>query len=159
MKLTKENIYINLQGKSKEELTDLWEFLNSNGEKCYRDKDYFIEYQSTYRTLYLYCNLWRGYDDDKIYYKTEVTIQQLKEILQPMYLTIEQQLEKAEAEVKRLKEAIEDSKIKVGDFIYSYDANAFYYIENKIILKNLLSSKIKKINDQELINKLNELIK
>ena len=73
--------------------------------------------------------------------------------------TLEQQLEKAQAEVKRLKEAIEDSKIKVGDFIYSYDANAFYYIENKIILKNLLSSKIKKINDQELINKLNELIK
>lgn len=31
MKLTKEEIYVNLQGKTKEELTDLWYFLTSNG--------------------------------------------------------------------------------------------------------------------------------
>ena len=36
MKLTKENIYINLQGKSKDELTELHDFLNSIGEKQYR---------------------------------------------------------------------------------------------------------------------------
>ena len=170
MKLKKENIYINLQGKSKEELTDLWEFLNSNGEKCYRDKDYFIEYQSTYRTLYLYCNLWRGYDDDKIYYKTEVTIQQLKEILQPVDLTIEQQLQKAEAEVKRLKEAIEDSEIKVGDLVcyasvHNKKVMLFGYCEdikhNYIYIGglNYEYKQCSKITDQELINKLNELIK
>ena len=154
MKLTKKNIYINLQGKSKEELTDLWEFLNSNGEKCYRDKDYFIEYQSTYRTLYLYCNLWRGYDDDKVYGKTEVTIQQLKEILQPVDLTIEQQLQKAEAEVKRLKEAIEEeNNIKIGDWVVNKYGVLWRYSE--LDSKHLLT----KITDQELINKLNELIK
>ena len=243
MKLTKENIYINLQGKSKEELTDLWEFLNSNGEKCYRDKDYFIEYQSTYRTLYLYCNLWRGYDDDKIYYKTEVTIQQLKQIIKPMetftpiamkctqeqfedikpklkeigkigdllfafendnlYLvnnyngeklyfdisycgdfnrkvyeqwneeiflkacgieveTLQQRLKKAEAEVKRLKEAIEDSEIKVGDWVKRTREGLELFKADKTHDYRYINSEkhlYQKITDQELINKLNELIK
>lgn len=106
MKLTKENVYVDLQGKSKEELTELWEFLTSNGEKCYRYKEHFSETNIQYRCLHLYCGLWSGYDDDRVGGKTEVTIEQLKEILQPMYLTLEQQLQKAEVEVKRLKDLI-----------------------------------------------------
>ena len=43
-KLNKEDIYINLQGKSKGELTELWEFLESAGEKVYRRLSYFLHY-------------------------------------------------------------------------------------------------------------------
>lgn len=74
--------------------------------------------------------------------------------------TLTEQLEKAEAEVKRLKEAIEEeSKPKDGD-ICVMDNGDYKFI--KIFYNDecfIDSLKIKKIQDQELINKLNELIK
>ena len=73
--------------------------------------------------------------------------------------TLQEKEQRLLKELEKVRKEIEKNKIKVGDFIYHYKANAFYYIENKIILKNLLSSKIKKITAQELISKLNELIK
>lgn len=120
MKLTKENVYVNLRGKTKEELTDLWEFLDNAGEKQYDDKENFIN-DNYYNILSLdEDNEWSLCLETSIMLedKKEVTIEQLKEILQPKDLTLEQQLQKAEAEVKRLKEAIEEeNKIKVGDLV------------------------------------------
>ena len=158
MKLTKENIYINLQGKSKEELTDLWEFLNSNGEKCYRDKDYFIEYQSTYRTLYLYCNLWRGYDDDKIYYKTEVTIQQLKQIIKPME-TLQEKAIRLENELNEVKQQIEEENIKLGNWVRNTVENSFYKIGFRPLTTEAEINQCRKITNPELIKLLEQEIK
>ena len=81
MKLTKENVYINLRGKSKEELTELWEFLTSNGEIVSDNKEYFIEIHLKYNNSYIALgsdNAWKWWG---AYKKTEVTIEQLKEIL------------------------------------------------------------------------------
>lgn len=86
MKLTRENIYIDLRGKSKEELTDLWEFLNNAGEKQYDDKENFIN-DNYYNILSLdEDNEWSLCLETSIMIedKKEVTIEQLKEILQPM---------------------------------------------------------------------------
>lgn len=83
MKLTKENIYINLRGKSKEELTEFYNFLVSVGEKPFRDKEWFLNYSNDNEKVGFsgvhFCGLGDLYKD-----RTEVTIQQLKEILQPM---------------------------------------------------------------------------
>ena len=166
MKLKKENIYINLQGKSKEELTDLWEFLNSNGEINFSDLDTILEELEEFKYYEFYINDWVSSVNIKD--KKEVTIQQLKEILQPMDLTLEQQLEKAEAEVKRLKEAIEDSKIKVGDLVcyvsvHNKKVMLFGYCEgiknNDIYIGglNYESKQCKKITNAELINLLENL--
>lgn len=82
--LTKENVYVSLKGKSKEELTDLYEFLTSNGEKVYRNKEGFLEYNiSRYKSLNFEFFNWIGYEDDVIGYKTEVTIKELKQIIKP----------------------------------------------------------------------------
>ena len=77
----------------------------------------------------------------------------------------EEQLEKDEAEVKRLKEAIEDSKIKVGDWGKFWDGDKDEFIISKIKKFNYgyvtLTSEhflnCEKITNKELINKLNEL--
>lgn len=96
MKLTKENIYIDLRGKSNGELTELYNFLESVGEKHFRKTlNDFLETNKNYRCLHLCCGLWRGYDDDKVDEKTEVSINQLKEILQPMENKGEQLREEA----------------------------------------------------------------
>lgn len=206
MKLTKEQVYVNLQGKSEKELTELyWLLKNNNQDLFHNDLPTFIEeYYKTNRFLEFYCGKWGGGSN----LKTEVSIKQLKEILQPMetftpiamkctqeqfeaikpkligckiesmdnfeempylinyrnseknnitnYLredksvngmvvyeewneevflkncgievdTLEQQLEKAKAEVKRLEKAIEDSKIKDGDWctFWNHDKSKF----------------------------------
>lgn len=172
MKLTRENIYINLQGKSKEELTELYWLLKNNNEDILNNNiDYFIEcYLNTRLVSYNFhfcCESWSCATLQSTENKTEVTIQQLKEILQPMESTefLQQQLEKAEAEVKRLKEAIEDNKIKIGDWVKRvvrkdcrvFKINDTHNLEH---YNNKIYSKIySKIQDQELINKLNALIK
>lgn len=207
--MRKEEIYVNLQGKTKEELTDLWHFLTNNGEKPLRDLERFLEY-SKYRTGDNFTLAFReGEYNDWInshsHGKTEVTIEQLKQIIKPMktkftpiamkctqeqfeavkpklngfritsmwdfeqsnYLvnnadgvdfhvvnvglcnrnsykrkvyeewneeiflkacgieveSLEQQLEKAKAEVKRLEEEIESNKPKVGDWCKFWDEN------------------------------------
>ena len=78
--------------------------------------------------------------------------------------TLTEQLQKAEAEVKRLKEAIEDSKIKEGDWCTFWD-----YDKSKFIIAKFQGNKFacitsgdyflncEKITDPELISKLNEL--
>lgn len=85
MKLTKEQVYINLQGKTKEELMDLYWFLKNNKEKTSAfDLDNFI---SRY-----YCNenqfgLSRKFNEwccGSFPTKKEITIDQLKQIIKPM---------------------------------------------------------------------------
>ena len=67
--------------------------------------------------------------------------------------TLEKRLQKAEAEVKRLQEAIENIKIKDGDWVYcSFGEYIFKYTHGRTL------SDLKKITDPELISKLNELI-
>ena len=76
--------------------------------------------------------------------------------------TLEQQLQKAEAEVKRLKEAIEDSEIKVGDWVKRTREGLELFKADKTHDYRYINSEkhlYQKITDQELINKLNELIK
>lgn len=212
MKLTKENIYVDLRGKSKEELTDLYNFLKSVGEKQFRDSlnDFldswrigtWIAYELTTSNNWVLSS-----NEHSLSKKTEVTIQQLKEILQPMgkftpiamkctqeqfeaiepklkglkieYITsfyyhnylinnlwkqeksisnifestkgeynrvvhetwneeiflkacgievesLDQQLQKAKAEVERLEKEIEENKPKVGDWVYSTSSLCFY---------------------------------
>lgn len=124
--MKKEEIYVNLQGKTKEELTDLWDFLTSNGEKPKRTLIRFLEYENE-RGVYQKI----GLDDNEEWSndivglnKTEVTIDQLKQIIKPMG-TLQQQLQKAEAEVKRLQYLIEEeNKPKVGDWVIN--DNQFY---------------------------------
>ena len=229
MKLTKENVYINLQGKSKEELTDLWEFLKENNQETYNSgiKSFLYDFynKDTYNLgIEFDKNQWIGSLNDEN--KTTVTIEQLKEILKPMeevltlenvkvdcrgltgkeiikisdiiynkkgtrpeltangYIVhghqpmrtiisyekfmelfgnkeiLEQQLKKAEAEVKRLKEAIEDSKIKIGDWV-KYNNNLVIKVEeDKHDLGVLNESKeYKKITNPELIKLLEQEIK
>lgn len=230
MKLKKEEVYINLQGKSKEELTELYDFLESVGEITYRDDiEWFLEY--TEEGCYF------GYDGEDFCHigtgcaknKTEVTIEQLKEILQPftpismrctkeqfeavkkklkgcrisnlsefniaVYLvnnlgsecktisnvagvdskshnrevyeqwneeiflkacgikldSLEQQLEKAEAEVKRLKEEI--NKPKIGDWVNRKD-NCIWKINNEDDLNSNVLDGCKKITNKQLIELL-----
>lgn len=118
-KLTKENIYIDLRGKSKEELTDLWEFLNGVSERVYAPNlHYFLEYSDKKDNVFHYNSggHWMNPLKEYVRDKTEVTIEQLKEILQPTK-TLQQQLQKVEAEVKRLRSLIEEeNKPKVGDW-------------------------------------------
>lgn len=229
--MKKEEIYINLQGKTKEELTELYWLLKNNDEKLYRDSLYlFLYYPTDYGSLHFHSNGWCGNSNIKFSNKQEVTIEQLKEILQPMenkeeqlkeilrkeakergythdnfkcltcrkskgigdidkwhycnlsdrlYTNVlgeggnvvyengvwaeivseslEQQLQKAEAEVKRLQYLFEEeNKIKVGDWCIRTDDCVFKVSGNDL---NWARSHSKKITDQQLINKLNELIK
>lgn len=240
MKLTKENIYINLQGKSKEELTELYHFLKSIGEKQYRTSlRGFLENYKNYET-YNFDRTWTfgWYVNSKN--KQEVTIQQLKEILQPMgnkefdlkgysvevdnkeqakqlqeyafkqdfkwsdgktvclvdkkffnfnafnenrihfdykhfkdeYVTKEihfndifkteptltEQLEKAEAEVKRLKEAIEEeNKPKIGDWVCNKGSEGILKVDEIYI--NHIDKGYHKITNTQLIELLEQEIK
>src|SRR5690606_22092214 len=79
-------------------------------------------------------------------------------------LTLKQQLQKAEAEVKRLRKAIEDSKIKNGDWctFWDHDKNKFIiakYQGNKFVCMTtgdyLLNCE--KITDPDLLESLNKL--
>ena len=94
MKLTRENIYINLQSKSKEELTELEQITGLSNLHHWN----YIHFD-TYNNY----NGWILYDYlTTVKNKQEVTIQQLKEILQPKDLTLEQQLEKAKSRSKEI---------------------------------------------------------
>lgn len=219
--MKKEDIYITLEGKSEGKLTDLYNFLKL--------LNYDIDsFDSFFANKYLHfntnCNRWWTFSVWDNENKQEVTIQQLKEILQPMenkeeqlrkeakergfingakfyclnkkelvlidnnirffcpddmydegncglhingnYIflngkwgalieeTLEQQLEKAKAEVKRLEEEIEDSKIKIGDWVISELNDCVFRYQYGRVEYDLT-----KITDKELINKLNNLIK
>lgn len=233
MKLTKENIYIDLRGKSKEELTDIQSVLIMFNEPTYR-KDFETYYNSdSYNYLEFYDCEWLG-SRTITETKQEVTIEQLKEILQPMETleqklrkeatergfvngvnfygsqgaestkpmlindsikftnsynwflhvnnsrlcfngkwgtlieeTLEQQLEKAKAEVKRIEDEIEEqNKPKVGDLVIFERGKykVIFELENEKLdrLENICGGYFQfkdKITDQELINKLNELTK
>lgn len=226
-KLTKENIYIDLRGKSKEELTDLYNFLESVGEKHFRETlNDFLANIKYFETYIFHKDIWSLAPYVYILNKTKVTIEQLKEILQPMetlkiedvmidctilnnnairliktifktkghgtrYIrkpfshgkdiimadcgnpdhkklisfakfkklfnnqtSLQEQLEKAEAEVKRLKEAIEESKIKVGDWVKSDCNHIMKYYEWMVFSPNW-----KKITNPQLIELLENEIK
>lgn len=74
--LKKENVYVSLKGKSKEELTDLYEFLKINNEPIYRTKERFLEYNDCYLVFF---GEWEQMYI--IHNVVEVTIEQLKQII------------------------------------------------------------------------------
>lgn len=112
--MKKEEIYVNLQGKTKEELTDLWEFLDNAGEGQTDLLEEFLKDYNNWGYLALQTGDWTLCYEDYIKELTEVTIEQLKQIIKP---TLQQQLQKAEAEVKRLQSLIEEeNKPKIGDW-------------------------------------------
>lgn len=78
MKLTKENIYVPLEGYSEEELTELYNFLESINEPCEEFLNLLIKRN---KTLEFWDGTW--FTDQSAGNKTPVTIEQLKEILQP----------------------------------------------------------------------------
>lgn len=88
--MKKEQIYINLQGKTKEELTDLWEFLKEHNEPTYNKSliNFIKDFRNTeYNNngLEFHSKQWIGsYNDEN---KTEITIEQLKQIIKPMKFT------------------------------------------------------------------------
>jgi anion-transporting ArsA/GET3 family ATPase len=156
MKLTKENIYINLRGKSKEELKDIQNVLIIFNEPTF-NKDFEEYLWHNINPIYLY---WDGEEwistgiYEYIKNKQEVTIKQLKEILQPME-TLQEQLEKAEAEVKRLKEAIEEEiKPKINDWVYNKEEDIIYQKSY-----NVFNQYEKKITNHQLIELLEKEIK
>lgn len=239
MKLTKENVYVNLQGKTKEELTDLWEFLDNAGEKQYRDTiNNFLDNYDGWIAYEFTDDVWQFSSSRSLSGKNEVTIDQLKQIIKPMetkftpiamkctkeqfeaikpkleglniilisdfcyseYLvnklggseniisnvtfdsrsdysrtvyeewneeiflkacgievnSLEQQLQKAEAELRRLKEAIEEeNKPKVGDWVFVKEINMFY----KRSIEYASYKNEKKITNPELIKLLEQEIK
>lgn len=276
-KLKKEDIYISLQGKSKEELTYLYNFLESIGEDIFRnDIEWFLKYSTLDRD---YAHLsyrpdYKNWGNLKTHNKQEVTIQQLKKTLQKFkasfkepksnelkalleiyyscrnkhtvinkdeifkkynclnseYMSVclknfnlinlkgrkskwiaskpnenmaddflkfvqeyiylknkkkylerknnniiesplTEQLEKAKAEVKRIEQEIEGSRIKVGDVCKFWDNNEnsfvigvvqYVYENAKLKYETIFDCQFpnaEKITDQELINKLNNLIK
>lgn len=231
--MKKEDVYIDLRGKSKEELTEFYNFLESVGEKMYDSLEKILEYYKKWNIFSVKNDYWILSNEK---YKQEVTIEQLKEILQPMetkftptamkctqeqfeaikpklkgceiksignfnvcnYLvnnlnengnvvsniseslkwnhnrvvheqwneeiflkacgieveTLEQQLEKAIAEVERIEQEIEESKIKIGDWVISELNDCVFRYQYGRVKDDLT-----KITDQELIKKLNNLIK
>lgn len=159
MDLTKENVYVSLIGKSREELTDLYKFLVGSGEIVYRDKYRFLGYIDLYyQYILLNNNSWCG--SNSINNKTEVTIDQLKQIIKPME-TLQQQLQNAEAEVKRLKSLIEEeNKIKIGDWALELHSNNIIKATEKSSILYLNSKEYcKKITNLELIKLLEKEIK
>lgn len=118
MRLKKEDVYINLRGKSKEELTDLYNFLESVGEKQYDTLERFLNTNTKGWKFYLFgrLNQWTHSSSST---KTEVTIDQLKEILKP---NLQTQLENAKKEVERIEKLIEEeNKPKAGDWCIFWD--------------------------------------
>lgn len=117
MKLTKEQVYINLKGKTKEELTDLWEFLTSNGEKVLRCKKDFLKYgNSTYKALIFYDNEWGG---DCVRDKTEITIEQLKQIIKPMGTFTPIAMKCTQEQFDAVKPKLTNCKIGyISDFVF-----------------------------------------
>lgn len=86
MKLTKEDVYISLRGKTKEELTDLWELLDKAGEKQFRETiNEFLDNYKEWISYEFHRNIWiLSSDRISLRNKQEVTIEQLKEIIKPM---------------------------------------------------------------------------
>ena len=129
MKLTKEEIYINLQDKTKEELTDLWEFLTNNGEIVSDTKEYFIETHLKYNNSFISLGSdnawkWRG-----SYNKTEVTIQQLKEILQPMGTFTPIAMKCTQEQFEAIKPKLKEIG-KMGDLLFAFKNNNLYLVNN-----------------------------
>lgn len=138
MKLTKEQIYINLQGKTKEELTDLWEFLNSAGEKQYlnlsrlineiKGWDYFIFGRYEQWTLCVS----KGN-------KQEVTIEQLKKIIKPMGTFTPIAMKCTQEQFNAIKPKLENCKIQcITNFI-----EMPYLINNRSEKKNNITNYMK----------------
>lgn len=79
MELKKENIYISLKGKSNEDRIEILNYLKSIKEKT---EEYIHNEIYRQNTLEFFDNEWLT--DKSVWGKTEVTFEQLKEILQPM---------------------------------------------------------------------------
>lgn len=118
--LRKEDVYIRLEGMSKDELTELYWVLKNNNEPIFRNEiEDFLLYTEDIVVFLDFDNTdWGSSDLSVERTKTEVTIQQLKEILQPME-TLQQKEQRLLKELEEVRKEIEDSKIKVGDWVVS----------------------------------------
>lgn len=163
MKLKKEDVYIDLRGKSKEELTDLWRFLDNAGEKLFRDDlDDFLTHSIIWRFLEFDYTSWCFSDSKK---NTEVTIEQLKDILKP---NLQKQLENAKKYVERIEKLImEENSSKIGEWCrfwdddksdlcigrlrFIYDTHTYKYLTSNVKFENC-----EKITNPELIKLLED---
>ena len=160
MKLTKENVYVDLRGKSEEELTDLYNFLESVGEKTFRDYiEWFLSYSNLeghFAHLSYRCD-YANWGNTKTENKQEVTIQQLKEILQPME-TLQEKAIRLENELNEVKQQIEEeNKIKEDDWVFINESDIIFKVKENGF--RFIDYRHKKITNTELIKLLEQEIK
>ena len=152
MKLTKENVYINLQGKSEAELTELYNFLESIGENQCLSLERLINENGGWDYF-----IWGRYNQWTLTVlkgsRKEVTIQQLKEILQPTE-TLQEKEKRLLKELEEVRKEIEESKIKVGDWVWSNFSKCYYKKTSRIS-----DLEERKITNPELIKLLEQEIK
>lgn len=115
MRLKKEDVYIDLKGKSKKELTELYNFLESVGEKRVSNSlGAFLKSLKAWNWNYYVYDIKFGWTLSYKPSNTEVTIEQLKEIIKP---NLQAQLENIKKEIERIEKLImEENKPKVGDW-------------------------------------------
>lgn len=153
---TKENVYIILLGKSKEELTEVFYLLKDNGEEIFRNnlESFISNHFKDKGNLFLEFskNEWIGSKNNE--HKQEITIQELKEMLQPTLTMrcLNQQLKEAQAEVNRIADLIEENNPKVGDWVKSKETNVFFKVTSERISE--LKYTHVKITNQTLIKLL-----
>lgn len=120
--MKKENVYVSLKGKTKDELTDLYNFLVGSGEETLRGRGAFLDYEDE-QFHYDSVNWLGSYSTGK----TEVTIQQLKEMLsKEINLMGYSVLVDNEEQAKKLQEYA----FKKGFRWYNYNGNV-KYIDSK----------------------------
>lgn len=116
--LKKEDVYVVLKGKTEEELRDLYAFLIGNNEPLFAPSlRYFLEYRNDPVGDFHLGEEEAEWLVNKLHKdKTEVTIEQLKQIIKPMETeTLKEKVERLEKELEQAKKELEDSKPKVGD--------------------------------------------
>lgn len=87
MKLSKEDVYIDLKGKSNEDRIEILNYL-----KSIKEETEVLIHKEIYRqnTLEFYNDEW--FTDESVWDKTEVTFEQLKEIMKPIKMTKRQEI-------------------------------------------------------------------
>lgn len=140
--MKKEQVYIDLQGKTKEELTDLWDFLKENNEDVYIGLSDLI-HNNYYSRLEFWRKTWTLSNSKET--KREITIPQLKQIIKPMGTF-------TPIAMKCTKEQFESFKPKLDSLniedvcqlrIYPYLINTYNNIKNNIgnVQKDRISNK------------------
>lgn len=148
--LAKGNIYVPLEGYSEEELNELYNFLESINEPC---EEYLKVLIKRNKTLEFWDGIW--FTDYSAGNKIPITIEQLKEILQPME-TLQEKEQRLLKELEEVKKEIEENKIKAGDWVVNPLTNIVIKVTS---LKTKCPDHYKKITNPQLIELLENEIK